>query len=201
MKNSYKFLIVLLLLALIGSTAHAQFQEGDRFISTQLTGLDISKWTFSMEGDSESSDFTQIGLNLSGGQFIQEDLAIVVTLGFLSVQPDDGDGLKAYSLTGGVRYHFGGPFFGGAGLNYSKIDLDNGSSTANAMMFALEGGYSYFITERLAVEPGVNYAIKFAGKIKTGDNDDIWLKTDPASDGIGFDLKRMGLTVGITFFF
>ena len=200
MKNNYKLLIVLLLFAFLGSTAHAQFQEGDRFVSTQLTGLDITKWTFSMEGDSESSDFTQIGLNLSGGQFIQENLAVVATLGYLSVDPDDGDGLKAYSITGGVRYHVGGPFFGGAGLNYSKIDLNNSATTVNAFMIALEAGYSYFITERLAIEPGVNYALKLAGKIKTGGNDDIWLKTEPA-DGVDFDLTRMGLTVGITFFF
>ncbi len=203
MKKCYGILVLFFFFGLFVPTAQAQFEEGDRFINTQLTGLDIAKWDFSLEGDSESSEFTQFGLNLSGGQFIQDDLAVVVTLGYLSVSPDNGGKFSSLSFTGGVRYHFGSNFFGGAGLSLNSIKLDdNGASNEmKAYMFALDGGYSYFITERLALEPGVSYAIKFAGDISANVDDDVFLKSEPQSDSMDFDLSRMGLTLGITFYF
>jgi len=203
MKKCYGILVLFFCFGLFVPTAQAQFEEGDRFINTQMTGLDIAKWDFSLEGDPESSDYTQFGLNLSGGQYIQDDLAVVVTLGYLSVSPDHGDGLSSLSLTGGVRYHFGSNFFGGAGLSLNSIKLDDNGATneMKAYMFGLDGGYSYFFTDRLALEPGVSYAIKFAGEISADIDDDISLKTEPQSDSMDFDLSRMGLTLGITFYF
>ena len=205
MKKCYASLMVLFLLAFFGTNAYAQFEEGDRFINTQLTGLDIAKWDFSMEGDPESSEFTQFGLNLSGGQYFQDEMAAVVTLGYLSVSPDEGGSLSALSLTAGVRRHFGSNLFVGGGLSLNSIKLEDdygGTNDMKAYMIALEAGYAYFITDRIAIEPGLNYAYKFAGKISADyDDSDSWLKTEPASDGVDFDLTRMGFSVGVSYYF
>lgn len=205
MKKCYMFLAMLLIYAFSGSNAFAQFEEGTNFINAQLTSLDIAKWEFSMEGDDHTSEFTQLGLNLAGGHFFQDDMAVVVTLGYLSVSPDDGGSLSSLSLTGSVRRHFGSNFFvaGGLSLNSIKMEDEYGSTNdLTAYLVALEAGYSYFLTERITLEPGINYSHKFAGEISMDfDEDDVWKKTEPASDGMDFDLKRMGFTVGLSFYF
>ena len=205
MKKCYASLMVLFLLVFFGTNAHAQFEEGTSFINAQLTGLDIAKWSFSMEGDDHTSEFTQFGLNLAGGHYFQDDMAAVLTLGYLSVSPDEGGSLSALSLTAGVRRHFGSNFFVGGGLSLNSIKLEDDFGSTNdlkAYLIALEAGYTYFLSERVAIEPGINYAYKFAGKISADfDDSDIWLKTEPASDGVDFDLTRMGFSVGISYYF
>jgi len=205
MKKCYAIFVMLFVFGLAAPTANAQFEDGDRFINTQLTGLDIAKWDFSMEGDPNSSEFTQFGLNLSGGQYFQDEMAAVVTLGYLSVSPDEGGSLSALSLTAGVRRHFGSNLFVGGGLSLNSIKLEDdygGTNDMKAYMIALEAGYAYFITDRIAIEPGINYAYKFAGKISADvSDDDIWLKSEPTSDGVDFDLTRMGFSVGVSYYF
>jgi hypothetical protein len=202
MKKIYTILTALLLVALCQTAAHAQYEEGKWFLNAQLSGLDISKWSFSMEDSDESSDFTQFGLNVSGGRYFQDNMAAVVSLGYLSVSQEDGMDVTAYSISAGVRRHFGSHFFGGAALSMNSINLDSGwgdSQGVNAFMFGVNAGYAIYISERVAIEPGINYAIKFAGKIKM-EEDDYYYKSDDhsSSDGIGFDLSRMGFSVGIT---
>ena len=202
MKNVYMILTALFLTALFQPAAQAQYEEGRWFLNAQLTGLDIAKWSFSMEGSDESSDFTQFGLNVSGGQYFQDDMAAVVSLGYLSISQEDGMDVTAYSISAGVRRHLGSNFFGGAALSMNSISLDSGwgdSQGAKAYMFGINAGYALYISERVAIEPGVNYAIKFAGKIKM-EQEDFYFKSEDSSssDGIGFDLSRMGFTVGIT---
>lgn len=201
MKKCYASLMVLFLLFFFGTNAHAQFEEGTNFINAQLTGLDIAKWEFSMEGDEDSSEFTQFGLNLAGGHYFQDDMAAVLTLGYLSVSPDEGGSFSALSLTAGVRRRFSSNFFvgGGLSLNSIKLEDDFSNNDLKAYLIALEAGYTYFLTERVAIEPGINYAYKFAGEITA--EDDIWLKSEHDSDSVGFDLTRMGLSIGISYYF
>lgn len=205
MKKCYASLMVLFLLVFFGTNAHAQFEEGTNFINAQLTGLDIAKWEFSMEGDEGSSEFTQFGLNLAGGHYFQDDMAAVLTLGYLSVSPDEGGSFSALSVTAGVRRHFGSNFFVGGGLSLNSIKLEDDLGSTNdltAYLVALEAGYTYFLTERVAIEPGINYAYKFAGEISADYNDDdIWLKSEHTSEGVDFDLTRMGFSIGIAYYF
>ncbi len=203
MKKSYLILTSLLLIALCHTAAHAQYEEGKWFLNAQLSGLDFSKWSFSMEDDDETNKFTQFGLNFSGGRYFQDNMAGVLSVGYLSIAQEDGMDVTAFSVSAGVRRHFGSNLFGGAALSMNSIKLDSGwgdGQSVNAFMFGVNAGYAIYISERVAIEPGINYAIKFAGKIKMEEDDYDYYKSEDhsSSDGIGFDLSRMGFTVGIT---
>lgn len=201
MKKVYLSLTALLIFTLSHTAAHAQYEEGNWFLNAQLSGLDFAKWSFSMEDSDESSDFTQFGLNISGGQYFQDNMAAVVSLGYLSISQEDGMDVTAYSVSAGVRRHFGSNFFGGAALSMNSINIDSGwgdSQGVKAYMFGVNAGYAIYISERVAIEPGINYAIKFAGKINMEEEAYFKSEDHSSSDGIGFDLSRMGFTVGIT---
>ncbi len=193
MKKLFAILVVLALLAVSCAEVNAQRTKGTKFLSPQLTGLDFGSYKLKPEGSSESMKLTQFGLNLAGGQFISDDLALKANLGYTMISPEDEGTLSLITLGVGVRYYLASNFFGGVALGYNSITMkpDGGGdkTTFSAIMVPLEAGYSYMLTEKIAFEPSLNYSLSLSGKMKQG------------SDSMDFDLTRFGLTLGITVFF
>ena len=147
---------------------------------------------------------TQFGLNLAGGQFIKDDLAITANLGYMMFKPEDTGTFSVFTIGAGVRYYLPSNLFGGIGLSHNSATMkseryydeeydeyeDGEKITFSALLVAFEAGYSINLTENIAFEPSLNYSLSLSGKAK--------------SDGVemgDFDLSRFGISLGITVFF
>lgn len=204
MKKLFAILVVIALLAVSCAEVNAQRTKGTKFLSPQLTGLDFGSYKLKPEGSSESMKLTQFGLNLAGGQFISDDLALKANLGYMMIKPEDQGSLSLFTLGAGIRYYLPSNFFGGIGLSYNSFTnkqddyydededemVEGGKMTASAIMVPLEIGYSLNITEKIAFEPSLNYSLSLSGKTKYDGN-----------DGGDFDVNRFGISLGITIFF
>lgn len=205
-----KCILLFAVFLLCGALAQAQREEGTRFVNTQLTGLDFGKFSIKPEGASETQDLTTLGLNLSAGQFIRENISLGVSLNYLNLDLDGGSEITMFSIGAGLRYYLESNLFGGGGLNLVSLTFKEGQDDTKTtpILFFLEGGYSYHITERIAIEPALNYAVKISGEIEgggfgNGGDWDDWKSSTKTngSSGMDYDLTRIGLTVGIIIYF
>jgi hypothetical protein len=193
MKKLFSILVVLALLAMSCAKVDAQREAGTKFISPQLTGLDFGSYKMTPDGSDESMDLTQFGLNLAGGQFVVDNLAVKANLGYMMLKPEDSGTFSLFTIGAGVRYYLPSNLFGGFGLSQNMLtikDPDDTKMTMSALMAALEVGYSINITEKVAFEPSLNYGLSLSGKTKVD-----------GEDGGDFDVNRFGLSLGITVFF
>lgn len=90
------------------------------------------------------------------GHFVANDLAIKAGLGYADY---DGDSLFSYKL--GVKYYVSSSFpfqidITGASLDYADEWEEN---SENPLWLGLQGGYAWFITENVSIEPGLRYNI------------------------------------------
>lgn len=109
------------------------------FSSTSIDGLDDKLSTFN--------------LDVRGGYFIIDNLALGLTLGFDKTKFGDSDEkTTSFGLFG--RYYINGKIFAGAGFQSITIG-DADAETA----IPLEVGYAAFLTDNIAVEPSLNYII------------------------------------------
>ena len=130
----------------------------------------ISKGAILMRGSSnlgftsfneDAGDYTQFNLDVKGGYFIMDNLALGLNLGFSSV--DLGDSGKETDTGFGVfgRYYFNGKIFGGVGFNSVKVKFESDSfdSESTVSVIPIEVGYAAFLNDVVAIEPSVNYSI------------------------------------------
>jgi len=154
-------LIICLLLASLA--AQAQFEQGKWIINTSMTGMDFSY---------SDSDKGHLGFLAQGGTFLQDNIALLVTLG-----ADWSDPKDTYTLGAGGRYYFDqtGVYLG-AGLKMKRWYFnDNGHASDYAL--GLEAGYAYFLSRTVTLEPAVYYDLS----MKNGNNSKIGFKL-----GFGF---------------
>lgn len=148
MKKLFAILVVIALLAVSCAEVNAQRTKGTKFLSPQLTGLDFGSYKMKPEGSSESMKLTQFGLNLAGGQFISDDLALKANLGYTMISPEDEGTLSMITIGVGARYYLASNFFGGVALGYNTVTMkpDGGGdkTTLSAIMVPLEVGYSLY---------------------------------------------------------
>lgn len=132
--------ILFLLMALTLSVAsYAQFEQGKKYASASLSGLDLNF------NDSENWKFD---LNLKGGYMFEESWMLTGELGYgyHKYEPN-------YFLLGaGVRYYIEqNGLFLGAGANYvHRLYKDD-------FMPTIQLGYSYFISRTVTIEPELYY--------------------------------------------
>ena len=137
--------LAFMLMASVG--AHAQFEQGKKYIGASLSNVEMSY--------SKTKDFS-FGMNLNGGYFIDKDILAKAELGY-------GYAGKASSmnLNAGLRYYFerNGVFVGAAG----EVKWNEVSGYHDKFLFytPVEVGYAFFINRHVTVEPSVYYKLCF----------------------------------------
>lgn len=130
------FTICLMVVA-IGS-AKAQFEKGTWIVNPSVTGLELSH---------SDIDDTYFGVELKGGAFLLDNVALLVDLGGRWM-----DNYDRYTVGVSGRYYFDrvGLYTGvGLGLNHWKIgEFDDTDYSVN-----LEVGYAFFLSKTVTIEP------------------------------------------------
>lgn len=129
------FLIVMLAVSIVSK---AQFEEGKMYLNASLTNLNLKY---------NGSERLTFGLQGAGSYFIQDNIAITGLVGFEASKAN-----TEFTVGAGARYHIvDNGLFMGAGV---KLKLAEGN---NDFLPGLEVGYTYFLNDRLVVEPALYY--------------------------------------------
>lgn len=137
-----KFILAAAAVLFVTSAVSAQsFDKGTIFASARTTNLELNIMP----------NFS-IGVAAEGGYFFADKFAVIGGL-----RLEGGGGFTIFGLNAGVRYHFYDSFFGQADFNLLKPG-------AGDMQFGLglAAGYSWFLIDRVALEPALRLNIPFA---------------------------------------
>lgn len=134
-----KIMIVLAMLTMT-LAANAQFEKGKKYIGASLTGLDLS-----YNGSRETS----FGFQGKVGYFIEDCWLINAMIGY----DKPGNDIKGvFQIGAGARYYIlQNGLYGG--LNTKGVF----SSGYNDIMPGIELGYSFFINDKITIEPAIYY--------------------------------------------
>lgn len=137
-------IVTLMLVALVATAAHAQFEKGKYYMGASLSGLSLS-----YNGDEE----THFGLDAKGGYMFQDEWMVTGQIGY-----DKQHGEASYLKVGvGARYYLvkNGLYFG-LGVSY----LHSGH-THDDFMPGVQIGYAFFISRTVTIEPEIYYDQSF----------------------------------------
>lgn len=173
-----KKLILLAAFAVLGMSHSSYSQEGEEVGGQTDKGswlIEANTGFGEASGGSTGFHLTNIdgetfwNIGLDFGYFVMDDLAIKVGLGYGDNSVSDGR----------FGWKFGGKYYI---IGFIPVGLDlNGSAGDNysPMFLGLQGGYAWFITDSVSVEPGLRYG--FGMNEDAGDGD-----FNPFSFNIGF---------------
>lgn len=142
---------LLLLLCLLASvvTAQAQFEKGKWIVNPSVTGLGLSYDT--------QVDKASFGLDVNGGVFMADNLALLVRAGLSCNEGADAD-TDVYSLGVGGRYYFSQVgIFLGANVNVDRFDGEMVDDTK--FSFGMEAGYAFFLSRTVTLEPALYWNV------------------------------------------
>ena len=132
---------------LFTGTTMAQFpiQKGNMFVNANVSEVELS-----------FSNTTTFNIGAYGGYFLVDNLALVGGLGFMA-QKD----FNFFNFAAGVRYYFmetsQGSLFA-SGL----MDIDKVKDVDATVGLRLNGGYSFFLNQYVALEPVATLRIPFS---------------------------------------
>lgn len=131
--------IFLLLLMVVSTMAHAQFEQGKKYVGASLSGLSMSY---------SSSEKFRFGVDVNAGYFVADCVMLRANVGYEHTKQIDD-----VSLGAGARFYFDqcGVFLG-AGLEYDHFTPSN-----NDLMIPCEVGYAFFVNHYITIEPSVYY--------------------------------------------
>ncbi len=126
---------------------HGPIQQGKWLIEINTGSWTTGSTAFSLTSvDGE----TMWSAGVEGGYFVIDNLAIKAGLGY----QDFGDGdFSAFNYKVGAKYYIADKF--PVGVDYtgsSYKDFDE-----NPSYVGIEGGYAWFITEKVSIEPKIRY--------------------------------------------
>lgn len=155
-----KVLLLLMTFACLSLTAHAQFEQGKKYVGASMSGLGLSY---------SSAEKFRMGLDLNAGYFIADCLMLRAGVGY-----DHTRQIDDVSIGAGVRYYFDqcGVHIG-AGAEYAHFTPSN-----NDVLIPLEAGYTFFLNRHITLEPTLYYKMSLHD---FGDNSSFGLKI-----GLGF---------------
>lgn len=159
-----KFLFVVCLLV-VSLGAKAQFEQGTWVVNPYVTGLGFSY---------SKNDKAQFGFGAKAGNFLVDNVALLVELNADWSKPRD-----TYSVGAGGRYYFDktGVYLG-AGLRLDHTRLKGGHKDTGVGL-GVEGGYAFFVSKTVTIEPAVYYNWMFSNN----------------------DLSKFGIKVGFGLYF
>jgi hypothetical protein len=139
-----KTIVTLVVMLFAAAGAFAQIEKG-----TILVGAS-SNLSFISEKPKDGDGVSTIDLNVKGGYFIIDNLALGLNIGYNKFSEAD-DATTIFGLFG--RYYINGKIFVGAGFNSAK------QGDLSITQIPLELGYAAFITDNIAIEPAINYSM------------------------------------------
>ncbi|GGW61972.1 hypothetical protein DFQ11_102466 [Winogradskyella epiphytica] len=130
---------------------HGGIQEGKWLIEINTGSWTTGSTAFSL---TSSDGETMWSAGLEGGYFLKENLAIKAGLGY-SDNGNDGIGSSAFNYKIGAKYYIANEFPVGIDYTGSSIkDFDE-----NPSYIGLEGGYAWFISPKVSIEPKLRYNV------------------------------------------
>lgn len=184
MKKILLLLAVTAMTMLSASTASAQrLTAGTMFFSPTLTNLGFNSVTISTDSDTES--YSRVGLSISAGYALKDNLAAVGTIGFQSLSSDDS-GISLTTIGAAAKYYFHKDFFATGGLQFGvgSAKTDGSSDSATSFGTVLGVGYSYPLSDKIDIEPGIGYYYGLSNKVKGGS-----INLSSLSINIGFSIR------------
>jgi len=161
-----KLFMILAGCLMITSLSAQTISEGTKFVSSTLTNLSFNSVSIGV-GD-ENTSASRFGLQAAGGYAIKDDLAIVAGLAFQSAKEDDTSG-NVFGFFVGARYYVVPNVFAGAKLAFANLKYED--AKGNTMGVELNGGYTYFLSDRFAIEPSISYYYGLSNKFEDTDID------------------------------
>ena len=150
-----KILLTTLLLTIFTFITYAQTEQGGWLVGAS-TKLAFTSTSF----DGSDDNVNEFDLTLSAGNFVADNLVLGLNLSYNSLS--DSFDKQTTSLVGPFfRYYAEGTFFLGASYLLGTTKLGSGGTdfTFNGNYLGLEAGYPIWVTENIAIEPSLNYAI------------------------------------------
>ncbi len=124
------------------------YNKGRWILGTQLGG------SFSIVSVKDSEDnLTQLNIELDGGYFVMDNLAVGLVSGFTHTKLGDTDNSN-FHIGPFARYYTNMNLFFGAGYLYSSTKDSEDFGT-----IPVEIGYAYFFNRYLALEPAITIGI------------------------------------------
>lgn len=168
-----KRLFFILAAALLVTAASAQtLPKGRFFINPSLTNISFNTVSVSV-GDNKAG-MNRFGLQATGGYAIIDNLGLVAGLGYQSASYETS-GLGVFNVFVGARYYIVQGFYAGANFALGSLSVRNNeksTSTAtqgsnNGLSLGVEAnaGYSFFISDRFAIEPSVSFYYGISNKM------------------------------------
>lgn len=168
-----KRLFFILAAALLVTAASAQtLPKGRFFINPSLTNISFNTVTISVDGD--KAGMNRFGLQASGGYAVIDNLGIVAGLGYQSASYQ-GSGLGAFNVFVGARYYIVQGFYAGANFAFGNLSTRNndvktsevpkGSNNGTTLGIEANAGYSFFISDRFAIEPSLSFYYGLSNKM------------------------------------
>lgn len=143
-----KTLTTLMFVILFAGVSVAQIEKG-----TVLVGASSNLGYSSASNENSDDNVNLFILDLKAGYFLIDNLAAGLSFGYTKYSGDNLDGSStAFGLFG--RYYVNGKFFLGLGYNSTKVE-----DAEAVKSVPLEAGYAAFITDNIAIEPSLRYAI------------------------------------------
>lgn len=168
-----KLFLILIGCVCLTSMSAQTISKGTVMANTTLSNLSFNSVTIGFEGDKTSS--SRFGLQATGGYAIMDDLAVIAGVGFQSAGESDSRA-NVLDCFVGARYYVIPNVYAGAKLAFGNVKLSLGdedieeliSGSVGGSTFGVElnAGYTYFLTDRFAIEPGVSYYYGISNKLE-----------------------------------
>jgi hypothetical protein len=156
-----KVILSMVALATFGfASAQEQTAKGKWLIeaNTGFGGQNVGSTGFSLSSSDGNTDYN---LGAEGGYFIMQDLAVKVGLGYggKSRKINAFDGTSSTVTTSTIGYKIGAKYYV---IHKIPVELSiNGASvkdaTENPLWLGIQGGYAIFLSDKIALEPGLRY--------------------------------------------
>ena len=166
----------------------ATVKQGTILVNSTLTNLSYNSAKAGPEGNTTS--YSTLGLQLSGGYAYMDDLVLVASAGYQNINFDDSSA-GVLNIVAGARYYVIPNLFAGAGLSIGTLSLSNkddeedNSTSGHSYGINLNVGYSFFLTQNIAIEPSFVYNYGFANKYEDHD----------------YDISGLTLNIGFSLYF
>lgn len=196
-------------LVLLGLGASAQWTKGSKMMTGNLNYQSNSTSADMSGTKTDLYKNSGFGINLSGGYFLKDNIAVGVTLGYGSANSEDiandiqgKSSAMNYGVFGRYYKSYNNNFSMFAQLNFAMSSSSNTQtsggvdleSTGSGMDAGLGLGMNYFVTNNIFLE--ANYG--FLGYNTNTWGDDTYSYTD-SGIGFNFDLNNIWLGMGVKF--
>ena len=131
---------------------HGAIQEGKWLIEINTGSWTTGSKAFSL---ASSNDITAWSLGAEGGYFVADNLAIKAGLGYSDDGRDISGFSSAFNYKIGAKYYIVNQF--PVGVDYTGSSIKDRDE--NPSYVGVEGGYAWFITPKVSIEPKLRYKI------------------------------------------